>query len=245
MNYLVDVSYDGSGYFGWAKQPNKTTIQGTIESALKAIYKNEIKIIGSGRTDAGVHALHQHFNFKESVANIPCEKLKVILNSLLPNDIRINSIDVVDDNFHALHNIVKKTYEYVINTDENLDLFNNRFVYNYCKPINEKLTNDVVKLFIGEHNFLSFSTSILPNTVRTIYDIQVHHTNKKTWITFTGNGFLRNMVRMLVGAIIDVNENKKTLDDIVFLLNNPSKGKSNTIAPANGLYLKSAEYRFN
>ena len=130
-------------------------------------------------------------------------------------------------------------------SDENLDLFNNRFVYNYCKPINEKLTNDVVKLFIGEHNFLSFSTSILPNTVRTIYDIQVHHTNKKTWITFTGNGFLRNMVRMLVGAIIDVNENKKTLDDIIFLLNNPSKGKSNTIAPANGLYLKSAEYRFN
>ena len=76
MNYLVDVSYDGSGYFGWAKQPNKATIQGTIESALKAIYKNEIKIIGSGRTDAGVHALHQHFNFKENIANIPCEKLK-------------------------------------------------------------------------------------------------------------------------------------------------------------------------
>lgn len=241
MNYLVDISYDGSLYHGWAVQTNNLSVQETIQKILTKIYKTKISIVGSGRTDAGVHALHQYFNFVEKSNHLNINQLTNALSQMLPKSIKLNNIKPVDDEFNARYNAKNKTYLYVINCGE-FDLFKNNYVFNYNKQINLNKIKSAIKLFIGQHNFLSFSKSDYKDTVRKINSIKLKQDKSLLKIEINGNGFLRCMVRMIVGSLIDLNENKKTLNDIKSLLNNPKKGKANIVAVAKGLYLKQVKY---
>ena len=241
MNYLVDISYDGNNYHGWSKQKNNITIQQTIEESLSSIYKKKIDIVGSGRTDTKVHAIHQYFNFHENEINLSIKKLINALKYKIPTDVKINSIKVVDDNFNARYDAKSKTYLYLINTNE-FDLFKNNYLLNYNKPINLDLWNQAKELFIGTHDFLSFSKSFLANTTRTINEIKILNYKGLIKIYINGNGFLRNMVRMIIGSLIDLNENKKSLSDIKRLISNPKKGSANTLANPCGLYLYKVNY---
>ena len=241
MNYLVDVSYDGSGYHGWAKQKNNGSVQQTIENSLNRIYQQKINIIGSGRTDTGVHAIHQYFSFCENKVNLKPNQLIKALNSQLPSDIKIKKIKIVNNSFNARYDAKTKTYLYVINIGE-FNLFKNKYLLNYNKPIDFVLWKKAIKLFIGNHDFLSFSKSELSNTNRTISDIKIVKSKEIVKVYITGNGFLRNMVRMIIGCLIDLNDHKKSIVDIKRLIDNPKKGSAITIASPCGLYLYKVTY---
>ena len=244
MNYLVDISYDGNNYHGWSKQENNISIQQTIEQALKRIYHKKITIIGSGRTDAKVHAIHQYFNFHEDKINLDPSKLMNAFTYQIPKDIKINKIKIVNKNFNARYNVKLKTYLYVINTGK-FDLFKNNYLLNYNKQINVNLWKKAIKLFLGTHDFLSFSKSELTNTTRTITNIKITKSNDLLNVYITGNGFLRSMVRMIIGSLIDLNNMKKSITDIVNLINNPKKGSAITLANPCGLYLYKIVYKLN
>ena len=241
MNYLVDISYDGCNYHGWAKQKNNESVQQTIENCLSRIYQQKINIIGSGRTDTGVHAIHQYFSFCENKVNLTPVKLIKALNSQLPYDIRINKIKNMDNSFNARYDAKSKTYLYVINIGK-FNIFKNRYLLNYNKPIDLVLWKKAIKLFIGNHNFLSFSKSELSNTNRTINDIKIIKSKDIIKVYITGNGFLRNMVRMIIGSLIDLNDHKKSIADIKRLIDNPKKGLAITLASPCGLYLYEVIY---
>ena len=241
MNYLIDISYDGSKFHGWAKQLNTYTVQGEIEKILSKIYKQKIYIYGSGRTDTGVHAMHQFFNFHERKIHLNKLQLFNSLNGYFPKTIKVNEIFEVNKKFNARTDARSKTYIYFINTGS-FDLFKDNYLLNYNKKINIKKIKDASSLFVGKHNFLSFSKSILENNIRVIKKISIWESQSIVNIEILGTGFLRNMVRMIIGSLIDINENKKEIKDIKKLLNNPLKGSSQSIVSPNGLYLKKVEY---
>lgn len=236
MRYFCYVRYIGTTFHGWAKQDGFKTVQGEIEFVLEKILDRKIKIHASGRTDKYVHAENQAFHFdidyEININNTFLEKI----NSYFKNNIEIKSIRKVSDDFHARFNIKEKIYLYKINTKKK-DFFKSNEIYQYNKKINVKKMKEASKLFIGEHDFLSFSTSEKNNTNRTINSIHIKKKKGIINIYISGNGFLRNMVRMIVASLIDVSENKKTINDIKELINNPSKGSSINKAPGCGLYL--------
>lgn len=239
-NYKVNVSYDGTNFSGWAKQSNVRTIQEEIENTLSEIFGSKIIIFGSGRTDKYVHAIDQCFNFKVNT-NIPFNFLKNIINSKLPRDIVINKIRIVDESFHARYSIISKTYLYKINIDK-FNLFEQNYVYQYCKEIDINKIKKILSIFIGKKNFLSFSTSEVENSIREIKKISIKKENQYVYIKITGNGFLRNMVRMIVACFLNYSENKVSINDINYLFSNPQKGKSISKAPGCGLYLYKTVY---
>ncbi len=243
MNYKLGIAYNGTNYHGWSIQPNNITVQSIITDALKELFSDtSFAINASGRTDAGVHALDQVLNIKSKKINLNPTQFQKALQSKLPRDISINYCVAVDDNFHARYSCKDKTYLYLINTKPKYDPINHTNIYQYNKPINLKCIDLVQQKLLGTHDFLSFSTSELSDTVRTITDISYIEDGGLIKISITGNGFLRSMVRMIVGTIILLNENKLSENDIDDLLNNPIKGKAQYKAPACGLYLKKVNY---
>lgn len=242
MTFKAIVSYDGSFFHGWAKQPNNVTVQQTIEEALHKLLHKKITIYGSGRTDAYVHAINQVFSFSYDGQLMESNNFIVAINNLLPKTIRIKSIEKVNDKFNARFNAKSKTYTYIVNQGE-YSIFQNNYFYNYNKKIKISKVKKAAKLLIGKHNFLSFSTSTLEDTIRTINFIKIYKKKERVFFVVNGNGFLRNQVRMIVGSLLDFNEDKKTLDDFQSLLKNPHKGACITKAPGCGLYLFEVQYK--
>ncbi len=240
MRYLVNLSYDGSNYYGWSKQKHEKTIQDHLEKVLSKIFKEKIIIHCSGRTDKGVHALNQYFHFDSEMMFDP-NKLVSILNRFINEDIYIKKIKLVNQEFHSRYSIQNKTYLYVINTSKK-DPFMSSKELNYNKEINLIKLQEILNTFLGEHDFLSFSTSVLKNTNRKINWIKVSKSNNKIKIKINGNGFLRYMVRMIVGYSLIVVEEKKDIDSIKKLLANPSKGSAIHKAYPSGLYLYNVYY---
>lgn len=236
MNLKVKVSYDGTFFCGWAKQNNNISVQQTIEDALSEVLDEKINIFASGRTDKYVHAIDQCFNFKIKNIKIPLCKLKEILNNRFKNKIYIKSIAKIDDSFHSRFSIKSKTYLYKINTGKN-NIFESNYVYQYCKNINLKKIKTIIPMFIGEKNFLSFSTSDVENTIRKINKISISKKSEYVLIQINGNGFLRNMVRMIVATFLNYNEDKITVENINQLFQIPKKGNAINKAPGCGLYL--------
>ncbi len=243
MNYKVNVIYCGANYHGWAKQINQVTIQGTIENIIKSLFNIEVTVIGSGRTDAKVNATGQIFNFKTDGLSLDEKSMLNALRSSKIPDIYFKSVEIVDNDFHARYSAKAKTYQYTINTASEYNVFERDYVYQYNRNIDvkklEELTNDV---FIGRHDFLSFSTSELRDTTRTINFISIDQVDNYLIITINGDGFLRNMVRMIVGTMLSYSIDKITLNEIKQLLSSPRKGGSIYKAPGCGLSLIDVEY---
>ncbi len=239
MRYKVTVEYNGANFYGWATQDGFRTIQDTIEKTFSKCLNENIKIHASGRTDKFVHALGQVFHF-DSNLEIDDYMVKNI-NNYFKNEIRIISLEKVDDKFHARFHVKKKTYIYKISTKP-INIFEAPTALQYAKKVNIKKLKKASQLFLGTHNFLSFSTSDKDDTKRTIYEIKVFKKKQYIYIEVSGNGFLRNMVRMIVACLLNYNEDKLTLEEIKNLIDNPKKGSSISKADGCGLYLKRVEY---
>lgn len=242
MRYLMDFSYNGKDFNGYQKQIKKRTVEEEIEKVLTSINDNEVVIYSSGRTDKGVNALHQkaHFDLDK---NITVYKLKYALNRLLPEDIYINDLEIVSDDFHARYNAKKKTYEYKINIGK-YSVLEKDFIYQYCKDLDFEKMKYAIKYFVGTHDFTSFVSAEdkRENKIRTIYNAKVKKKKDIITISITGNGFLKYQIRNMVGLLISIGENKYTYERIIELFELKDRKKASITAPACGLTLINVKY---
>lgn len=241
--YLITVQYLGTKYCGFQKQDNGLAIQEVIETALKKVLNQNIEIFASGRTDAGVHALAQTAHF-EAETTIPANKIPFAVNKYLPEDIKIIACKEVSKNFHARFDVKKKTYQY------------NCYVSNIALPIFEQTNyqlvkkpdinemNKLAKQLEGTHNFKAFMSAggQAKTFERTIYAIKIKQSKNQIIFEVTGNGFLYNMVRIIVGSLLEVGYGKKQVSDIVLAMQNEDRTKTGYLVPAKGLFLKSVKY---
>ena len=246
MKYFMTFSYDGSNFSGYQKQPRERTVQACLENALKEINGGKaVSVCASGRTDAGVHAINQKAHF-EIDKKIETDKLLRGINSLLPEDIYVKSIKEVSDDFHARFNAIEKEYIYIINMGEYNPLERN-YVYQYGKRLDLSAMERGLKYLEGEHNFKSFTKSNdeIEDYVRKISQTSIVRDSKdmnKIIITFVGTGFLRYMVRNMVGLIIEIGEGKRKPEDIIRILKEEDRTFAGKTAPACGLYLRNVFY---
>ena len=246
MRYFITFTYDGSDFYGYQKQPNKRTVQKTIEDCLKEINGGtSVALTSSGRTDALVHAINQkaHFDLDKKIAP---DKLLKAINSLLPDDIYIKKLEEVSDDFHARYNVIGKEYIYKINMGE-YNPIERKYIYQYCHKLDVIAMERALKYFEGEHNFKSFTkaNAEITDYVRKISVTSIerdsHDVNKIT-ISIVGTGFLRYMVRNIVGLLIEVGEGKREPEEIIHILKEEDRTQSGKTAPACGLYLKNVFY---
>ena len=243
MRVKVIVCYNGSNYRGWQIQKDGCTIQKTIQDVMKVITHEEVKIVGSGRTDAGVHALGQVFHF-DTELKLSEGDWKIALNTLLPSDIRVKEIEFVLEDFHARFSAVKKVYQYYLNMGE-FNPFAYQTVFQYGNNLDVDKMAESAKALIGKHDFTSFCVNkkeVIENRVKELYDISIIKTENIVMFEFVGKGFLRHMVRMMVATLIKVGEGKLTDKDVQGILEAKSKESCAFNAPACGLYLVEVSY---
>ena len=246
MRYFMTFSYDGTNFLGYQKQPRGRTVQKVIESALKEINGGKsVSVCASGRTDAGVHALNQkaHFDMDKKIST---DKLIKGINSLLPEDVHVKKIEEVSDDFHARYNAIGKEYVYKINMGEYNPIERN-YVYQYNHKLDIIAMERGLKYFEGEHNFKSFTKANdeIVDYVRNISQTSIVRDSKdlnKIIITFVGNGFMRYMVRNMVGVLIEIGEGKRNCDDVVNIFDYEDRSFAGKTAPACGLYLRNVFY---
>lgn len=247
MRYFITFSYDGSKYKGYQKQPKAKTVQGEIEKALTKINSDQaVSIHASGRTDAGVHALNQRAHF-DLDTDIKPDKLLHSMNSLIPKDIYIKKLEVVDDKFHARFDVRAKEYIYKINTGE-YNPIEKDYVLQYNGNLDIVAIERAMKYLEGTHNFKSFTkndeekedytrTIVQTNVIRDLKN--VHNIT----LSFLGTGFLRYMVRNMVGTLIEIGEGKRKSEDIIDIIKAEDRTKAGKTAEPEGLYLKDVFYK--
>ncbi len=243
-NIKMIIEYDGSRYKGWQKQTQDiNTLQGKLEDVLSKMTGEEIQLVGCGRTDTGVHALNYTANFHTMSQKSTVEMHK-ILNDKLPDDIFIKSIKDASERFHARYNILSKTYMYRINNSSNKMVFDRKYMHH----INEKLNLDSMRkcseVLIGTHDFQSFTTlkSKTKSTVRTINYIDISQKENIIEIEVNGNGFLWNMVRIILGTLIEAGKGNLEVKDVENILNSKKRSEAGPMVPAKALFLKDVEY---
>ena len=243
MRVLGVVSYKGTRFQGWQKQPTVVTVQGEIEKALSQVLNSEVTIFGSGRTDAGVHAIGQTFTFDMS-KDLDLDKLCFSINRMIDKDINILSFKKVDDDFHARFSAKSKTYLYKIRLGVK-DPFENEFQYIYPFEFDFDLFSKALKQFEGKHCFKDFTSKEEDEDdyVREIYQIVSKKQDNDITVEFTGNGFMRYQIRNMVGAALAVASKN---EDLNFIPNHLKEEKVREIcqykAPPQGLYLVKVEY---
>lgn len=242
-NYKILLSYSGTKYKGWQKQGNTdNTIQGKLEAILEKMTGQETEVFGSGRTDAGAHAKQQVANFKVDTDKNKKEIIEY-LNEYLPNDIAINNIEQMDKMFHSRLNAQSKTYLYRVNPTGIPNVFEQNFVFNTKSKINIEKMRDASKSFIGEHDFLAFSSNkkSKKSTVRVIHNISIFEDENEIRIFIRGNGFLYNMVRIMVGTLLEIGEGKRK-NDIEEIFKKGKRENAGLTVPSCGLCLIEVEY---
>ena len=237
--YLMNISYLGTNYSGWQIQDNAATVQGAIMNALHVILNNQIPlIVGAGRTDSGVHAVNFCAHF-DSV-KIDCQNTLFKLNNFLPNDIAIHSIHCVKNDFHARYSAVSRRYEYWISTIKDPFLINRSYIY--IQNLDIKLMNMGAQFLVGKKDFSSFSKSKSDNTICDIYMASFNKSKNMLIFTVEADRFLYNMVRCIVGTLINLGLQKIDLDDLSKIMLSKDRTQAGYSAPACGLYLMNIEY---
>ena len=242
-NLRLDICYDGTRYRGWQRLPGAdNTIQGKIEQTLSRILGETVEISGSGRTDAGAHAKMQVANF-HCESKLPCEEILAQLRRYLPEDIGIYSCKEVAPRFHARLNCKTKTYRYRIWNSQEPCVFDRRFVYLMAEKLDLQAMEQAAAYFLGEHDFSAFCANkkMKKSTVRRIDDIRLRREGEELILTVTGNGFLYNMVRILVGTLLEVGLGQRTPDSIPQLFG-AKREKAGHLVPAQGLCLMEVTY---
>jgi tRNA pseudouridine38-40 synthase len=242
----IVVAYDGTEFHGWQVQPELPTIQGTLERVAGEIEGRPVRVEGSGRTDAGVHALAQVAAF--SIENpIPVENLKKAMNRLLPADVRVCRVEEAAPEFHPRFDACAKTYEYRIWRGEVCPPFERRYLYHHPYPLDEVRMMETAVLFEGEYDFSAFAASDERDKeggskVRTVFRSRVERTGDRLIYRVRGSGFLKYMVRNLVGTLLEAGKGNLTADDVRSLLKPGVAVKAGPTAPARGLFLVDVEY---
>ncbi len=236
QNYNILISYDGTDYFGWQRQPEKKTIQGQIENVLAKIASRPIPIMGAGRTDAGVHALAQSAHFK---ANLKLEDKQLFqaINGNLPKDIRITSLRKVDSEFHAQKSARSKIYQYRIVQSPSISPFLLRYTLHWPSLLDIRKMEDAAALFVREADFTPFSSNRLLNPIRTILRSQIHTRKDEILYTVEAKGFLRYMVRSIVGTLLEVGKGKIPPQTVEDMFKSKKRTLSSPTAPPQGLCL--------
>ena len=242
-NLRLEVCYDGTRYRGWQRLPGTdNTIQGKLETVLSRILGEPIEITGSGRTDSGVHALRQTANFHcESV--MTCEELLQQLRRYLPEDIGIYSVKDVSPRFHARLNALRKTYRYRIWNSDQPCVFDRRYVTVFPQELDIASMQVAAEALVGTHDFSAFCANkhFKKSTVRTVFSLDIQTVGNELQITVTGNGFLHNMVRILVGTLVEVGLHERSADSVAQLFGK-KREEAGRLMPAEGLCLMGVEY---
>lgn len=252
MNYKLILQYDGTKLNGWQKQGNTdNTIQGKLEAILERMYGQYVEIHGSGRTDAGVHALGQAANYHapeassgEKVQVYSVEEIKKTLNEYLSKDIRVLKVEIVDERFHARLTAKGKTYEYRIDNGEIANVFQRKYTMREENPLDLEAMRVAAGYFVGTHDFKTFCANkkMKKSTVRSIYSIIIEEKEGIVSIRYNGNGFLYNMVRILTGTLIEVGRGKRRPEEMQNILDAMDRGAAGFTAPAQGLFLVEVQY---
>jgi len=240
-NYKLILSYDGTDFHGWQRQPKKRTVQGTLEDSLTQITQKKINITGAGRTDAGVHAQAQVANFKASLS-MDDDELFRALNSLLPQDVRVTSLERTDLDFHARKMAKSKIYQYRIVNSTDISPFIMRYVLHWPSSLKVQSMREAALLFIREADFTSFSSNRLLDPVRKVTRSELHKKGNEIIYTVEANGFLRYMVRTMAGTLLEVGKGKLLPEQIEALFMKKERSLASPTAPAKGLCLIKVNY---
>ena len=242
-NLRLDICYDGTRYRGWQRLPGSdATIQSKIEQCLTRILGEPIEISGSGRTDAGVHARGQVANF-HCESTMPAREILEQLRRYLPEDIGIYNCKECSERFHARLNAREKTYRYQIWNSDSPCVFQRRYVAVMPDTLDIGKMRQAAAYFLGEHDFSAFcgNPKFKKSTVRFIRSLQIESQDKELWITVTGNGFIHNQVRIMVGTLVEVGRGERAADSIPALFGG-KRADAGFLAPAQGLCLMEVEY---
>lgn len=242
-NIKLTIEYDGKDFKGWQKQPNHLNIQGEIEKAIQTVTGKEVELIGSGRTDAGVHAFAQIANFKIDT-DFPLEKMAIAFNSQLKKSIRIKKVEEVEEDFHSRYHCHKKTYGYIIDNSEQGTAVYRNMTYHVPQLLDIEAMQKAANYLIGEHDFSSFKSSgtSSKSSVRTLYNAQVLKEQERVVIQLTGNGFLYNMVRIISGTLVEIGKGEKKPEEMKLILEAKDRSLAGKTLPPQGLFLMNVEY---
>ena len=239
MRYLVNLSYDGSKFYGYQIQKGKKTVEGELEKVLSKIFNKKINTIGASRTDKDVHALSQYCHFDADKMDL--NRLAHSMNSMLDESIYIKKILKVDDKFHSRFSVIKKEYIYKINMGE-YNPIEKDYVLQYNKKINKKLLDEFIFKMSGIHNFRSFTSDKDKDNYQRDLVLTYKIQNNILYLTFKSSGFLRYMIRNIVGLLLDINDNKKSIEDIDKIFKSENRCSCGKCASGCGLYLKDIYY---
>lgn len=242
-NLLLTISFDGTAYHGWQVQENAVTVQQTLQDALEHICSRRDNVVGCSRTDSGVHANMYCCNIRTE-SPIECKKLVGALNAVLPKDIAAIDCEEVDYDFHARYDCKSKEYIYKIWNSQSKNPFLYNYSLHYRYPIDENFLDCQAKAFIGTHRFDSFCAagSSVEDTVRTVINATVERDGDMVVFRVEANGFLYNMVRIMVGTLIDISRGKIPPDSIESIIKAGNRSAAGYTAPAHGLYLNKIHY---
>ncbi|MBI5396816.1 MAG: tRNA pseudouridine(38-40) synthase TruA [Verrucomicrobia bacterium] len=243
----LTLAYDGTDYAGWQVQPNGTAVQEVVERAIEKVFGVKARVHGSGRTDAGVHALGQvaHFQMPKARATIPPKNLRRVLNGALPGDVRVLKAEIAPEGFHARFSAKEKTYRYQIFCGEVMDPFLRRWATHWPRPLDVAAMRRAARVLMGRHDFAAFSANPQreqESTVRTLKRLSVASHGEVVTITATADGFLYKMVRSLAGALLKVGAGKLKVEDIERILASKQRTAIVETAPPQGLFLVRVRY---
>lgn len=242
MRYFITFSYDGTRYHGWQIQPNGDSVQERLEWALSTLLRREVNVTGAGRTDAGVHArvMVAHFDFEEA---IDCQQLCYKLNRLLPFDIAVQEVKQVSDDMHARFSATSRTYHYYIHTKK--DPFRRAYSCEIHYPLDFALMNEAGKILTTYEDFGAFckSHTDVKTTICHVTEARWVQTSETAWyFRITANRFLRNMVRAVVGTLIDVGRGKLTIEEFRKVIEGKRRTEAGESMPGNALFLEDVRY---
>lgn len=246
MKILLELKYNGSGFAGYQVQPGKCTVQSAIQDAIESVYGERYPIKGCSRTDAGVHAL-QYFATFETERNIPLDKLPMALNASIDSRIAILSARIVNDDFHVRHDVEYKEYEYLIHASRISDPFLIDRAWHFPKTLCQdavSLMRKAAEAFVGTHDFSGFMSagSSVEDTVRTVKYLEIIEDGELIRIKIAADGFLYNMVRIIVGTLIEVATGKIDAGDLPDIISSCDRSRAGITAPPEGLYLRRVEF---
>lgn len=244
QNYKLTLCYDGSRYKGWQRQGNTdNTIQAKMEKLLSRLLQQEVELAASGRTDAGVHARAQVCSFKAET-DMPLEFMLTELRKYTPEDVGVISLEKAQPRFHARLNCVRKTYLYRIWNSTQPNVFERRYMYNYPEKLDLGAMREAAQQLLGEHDFSAFCTkrNMKKSAVRTLEKIEITYEGGEIKIMLIGNGFLYNMVRIIVGTLLEVGRGERSIESVAQALESMDRQRAGFTAPAQGLFLWEVEY---
>ena len=247
MRILLNVEYDGTNYAGWQRQNNAITVQQVLEEAIERAMGQQVSVTGAGRTDSGVHAVGQcaHFDIETT---IPPDKIAYALNLVLPEDIRIRESRRVKEDFHARKSAVGKHYRYLIFNNPHDCAINRHYCAHVRYPLDVEAMKNAVKYIQGTHDFACFQaagSTEMKSTVRTVTEITVKKVGDYIYIDVKGTGFLYNMVRIIVGTLLEVGRGRRKPESIIDTIASCSRESAGPTAPAKGLTMVSVFYPQN